>query len=147
MLWNKEELDRPDHQIWKLILMNWGLDPCSNVDRLYIPRTKGGRGLMSLRDCVLLERSNLLLHVVNSEKKLLKKASEELQLKARLERKIKEQQKNEGLNSWKDLYNSFTQTIPERNWRTEREKVALINKRRIKKSIRKTYLCWPWTGS
>lgn len=54
---------------------------------------------MSLRDCVLLERSNLLLHVVNSEKKLLKKASEELQLKARLERKIKEQQKNEGLNS------------------------------------------------
>ena len=99
MLWNKEELDRPDHQIWKLILMNWGLDPCSNVDRLYIPRTKGGRGLMSLRDCVLLERSNLLLHVVNSEKKLLKKASEELQLKARLERKIKEQQKNEGLNS------------------------------------------------
>lgn len=70
---------------------------------------------MSLRDCVLLERSNLLLHVVNSEKKLLKKASEELQLKARLERKIKEQQKNEGLNSWKDLYNSFTQTIPERN--------------------------------
>lgn len=54
---------------------------------------------MSLRDCVLLERSNLLLHVVNSEKKLLKKASEELQLKAGLERKIKEQQKNEGLNS------------------------------------------------
>ena len=70
---------------------------------------------MSLRDCVLLERSNLLLHVVNSDKKLLKKASEELQLKARLERKIKEQQQNEGLHSSKDLYNIFTQTIPERN--------------------------------
>ena len=115
ILWNKEELDKPDHETWKLILMNGGLDPCSNVDRLYIPRTEGGRGLMSLRDCVLLERSNFLLHVVNSDKKLLKKASEELQLKARLERKIKEQQQNEGLHSWKDLYNIFTQTIPERN--------------------------------
>ena len=58
--------------------MNGGLDPCSNVDRLYIPRTEGGRDLISARDHVQLERSNLLLQAVNIDKKLVKTSSEEL---------------------------------------------------------------------
>lgn len=42
---------------------------------------------MSVRDCVELERSNLLIHAENNDKKLLKTMIEEFQLKARLEKK------------------------------------------------------------
>ena len=91
--WNKEELDRLDRQTRKLITMHEGLHSCSNVDKLYIPRTEGGRVLMSVRYCVEQERSNLSLHAVNRDEKLLKAASEEVRLKVSLERKNKEQGK------------------------------------------------------
>ena len=97
--WNKEELDRLDRKTRKFITMHGGLHRCLNVDKLYIPRTENGRALMIVRDCVELERSNLLLHAVNSDKKLLKAASEELQLKARIEKKKKEQRKKERLDN------------------------------------------------
>lgn len=48
-----------------------------------------GRGLMSARGSFELERSNLLLHVVNSDEKRLKAVSEEVPLVGMLERKIK----------------------------------------------------------
>ena len=35
-----------------------------DVDRLYISRQEGGRGLISIEDCVLMERNNLF-HYVN----------------------------------------------------------------------------------
>ena len=48
-----------------------------------MPRIEGVRDLMSVRYGVELERSNLLLHPINSDEKLLKDASEELHLNVR----------------------------------------------------------------
>ena len=43
----------------KLIIIYEGLHPKSCVDRLYIPRNDGGKGLVSVWDCVKEEKCNL----------------------------------------------------------------------------------------
>ena len=41
--------------------------PQSDTDRLYIPRMEGGRGLLSIADCVETEEQNLSLYLNQSE--------------------------------------------------------------------------------
>ena len=41
--------------------MNGMYHPQSDTDRLYIPRMKGGRGLLSIADCVETEEQNLYI--------------------------------------------------------------------------------------
>ena len=43
------------------------LYPKSDVDRLYIKRNEGGRGLMSVERCVREEENSLGFYVANSE--------------------------------------------------------------------------------
>ena len=47
------------------------LHPKSDVDRLYIPRKEGGRGLISIEDCVELAIKGLEVYVHGSEKRLI----------------------------------------------------------------------------
>lgn len=68
---------------------------------------------MSVRDRIELERSNLSLHVANSDKNILKVVSEELQLKARLEKKIIKSTKKRKTRQLEG--ESFTREIPDRN--------------------------------
>ena len=77
------------------------LHPCSSVDRLYIPRTQGGTGLLSVKDWVELGTSNLFDYTANNKKRLMKAATEELQLRAKIDGKNKEEQKNERQAQWK----------------------------------------------
>ena len=46
--WTKEEQEKLDTQTRKIMTMNGVLHPKSDVDRLYIARQKGGRGLQSV---------------------------------------------------------------------------------------------------
>ena len=46
----------------------------SDVDRLYIPREEGGRGLTSIEDCVELAIRGLEMYVYGSEERLMKAA-------------------------------------------------------------------------
>ena len=111
--WNEEEFDRLDQQTRKLITIHGGLPPWSSVDKLYIPKTQGGRDQSHKQSW--LERLNLLLHAGDSDEKFLKATSKELQLKARLERKNKENKKRKHrtvgkknlytANSWEKLKN------------------------------------------
>ena len=68
--WNKRELDKSDRQMQKMLNLHRGLHPCSSVGRLYIPRAQGGRGLLSVKDCVELERSNLFDYAANNNERL-----------------------------------------------------------------------------
>ena len=43
-----------DRKTRKLFTIYGGLHPKSDVDRLYIPRKDGGRGLIAIEDCVEL---------------------------------------------------------------------------------------------
>ena len=50
------------------------LHPKSDVDRLYIPRKEGGRGLISTEDCVELAIRSLEVYVHGSEERLIQAA-------------------------------------------------------------------------
>ena len=50
--WRKNELQAIDRKTRKLFTMYGVLHPKSDVERLYIPRKEGGRGLISIEDCV-----------------------------------------------------------------------------------------------
>ena len=50
--WTKEELKRMDQRTRKLMTMHKALHPRDDVDRLYVSRKEGGRGLASIEDTV-----------------------------------------------------------------------------------------------
>ena len=64
--WNKEELQGIDRYSRKIMTMNKELHPRSDVARIYVPRKKGGRGLISCESCVRREENNLSWYVRNS---------------------------------------------------------------------------------
>ena len=50
--WTREELKQMDQRTRKLMTMHKALYPRDNVDRLYVSRKEGGRGLASIEDTV-----------------------------------------------------------------------------------------------
>ena len=50
--WTREELKQMDQRTRKLITMHKALHPRDDVDRLYVSRKEGGRGLASIEDSV-----------------------------------------------------------------------------------------------
>ena len=50
------------------------LHPKSDVDRLYIPRKEGGKGLVSIEDCVELAIRGFEVYVRGSENRLVQAA-------------------------------------------------------------------------
>ena len=54
VIWRKSELQAINRKTRKLFTIYGALHPNSDVDRLYIPRKEGGRGLISIEDCVEL---------------------------------------------------------------------------------------------
>ena len=50
--WRKSELQAIDRKTMKLFIIYGALHPKSDVDRLYIPRKEGGRGVISIENCV-----------------------------------------------------------------------------------------------
>ena len=50
--WTKEELEKLVRQTRKIMTMNGASHPKSDIDRLYIARQRGGRGLQSVLETV-----------------------------------------------------------------------------------------------
>ena len=48
--WTREELTQMDQRTGKLMTMHKALHPRDDVDRLYMPRKEGGRGLANVED-------------------------------------------------------------------------------------------------
>ena len=69
--WKKSELKAIDRKTRKFFTIYGALHPKSNVDRLYIPRKAGGRGLISIEDCVELAIRDLEVYVHGSEERLI----------------------------------------------------------------------------
>ena len=55
--WTREELRAIDRQTRKMMTMYRTLHPRDSVDRLYLPGKEGGRGLISIEDCVDIAES------------------------------------------------------------------------------------------
>ena len=72
--WRKSELQAIDRKTRKLFTIYGSLHPKSNVDRLYTPRKEGGRGVISIEDCVELAIRGLEVYVHGSEERLIQAA-------------------------------------------------------------------------
>ena len=57
--WTKEELQDMDRKTIKIMALNKCLHPRSSVARLYMKWKEGGRGLLSVEDCITTERRGL----------------------------------------------------------------------------------------
>ena len=60
-----------DRHTRKLLTMHGALYPKAHVDRLYIPRKEGGRGLLSIKSSVQQEEHTMSHYVHESEEELL----------------------------------------------------------------------------
>ena len=75
--WTKAELQEMDRKTRKIFTMNRALHPRSDVDRLYLKRVDGGRGLQCLEEVVKLEELSLAFYLSKKEEKLLKEVVKE----------------------------------------------------------------------
>ena len=72
--WRKSELQAIDRKTRKSFTIYEALYPKSERDRLYIPRKEGGRGLISIDDCVELAIRGMEVYVHGSEERLIQAA-------------------------------------------------------------------------
>ena len=71
--WTMEECREHDQMTRKQMNIYKSLHPRSDIDGLYVPRKEGGRGLRSLEDLVLIEKTSLTEYVNNSQEQTLQK--------------------------------------------------------------------------
>ena len=64
--WNMEEVKKLDRRTRKMMTNYGALHPKSDVDRIYLPRKNGGRGLISCEYCIRSEENNLGWYVRNN---------------------------------------------------------------------------------
>lgn len=70
--WNVDDIAELDRKTRKAMTMHGALHPKANINRLYMKRKRGGRGLISVEECVNSEKRNLKEYVANSKEELLK---------------------------------------------------------------------------
>ena len=98
-----------DQKTRKIIVMYGGLHPRSNVKPLYLSKSEGGRGLVSMEDCVNDQRKNLALYVLRSNEKLIIAATTELKLKKFINAQNRQESRKQCLIEWKEkaLHSQF----------------------------------------
>ena len=69
--WKVDELKKLDRTTRKTLTMYGAFHPKSDVDRLYVKRKNGGRGLISIETCVRSEENNLGMYLHDSDETLL----------------------------------------------------------------------------
>ena len=124
--WKKEELTAMDRMTRKVMTMHGALHPKSDVDRVYVSRCNGGRGLIGVELCARTEENNLARYVKMSTESLVKEVKianivdcEEPKEKNAFKREIQ----NEYVARWngKKMYGQLVREMPgdvdkERTW-------------------------------
>ena len=92
-----------------MLNMYGGLHPRSNVERLYLKRKDGGRGLIRVGYCIADERNSSGLYVRDSSEKFIMFAKTELKLTEYIERELEKIRRETKINSWheKTLHGRF----------------------------------------
>ena len=75
--WTKNELQEMDRKTRKLLTIYRSMHPQGDVDRLYMKRVAGGRGLQSVEETVELEEASLAFYLETKEEELLREVSRE----------------------------------------------------------------------
>ena len=90
-----------DRKTRKLFTIYGALHPKSDVDRLYIPRREGGRGLISIEDYELAIRG-LEVYVHGSEERLIQAARGEKIDGLEVASVLKRSKKEKRLEDWEE---------------------------------------------
>jgi len=98
--WTKNELEEMDRKTRKLMTMYGAQHPKADVDRLYLKRYDGGRGLLGVEDCVQAEVNSLDKYLRASEENMLK----EVNISSILENKKHGQSREDIQKSHKERY-------------------------------------------
>ena len=69
--WKTDELRVLDRKTRKVMTLYGALHFKSDVDRLYVARKTGGRGLVSCEMCVEAEENNLAWYIMNSNERFM----------------------------------------------------------------------------
>ena len=77
--WRRDEIKEMDRTTRKIMNMYNALHPRDSVARLYLPRKEGGRGLMSVEDCVELAILGLENYIQKSNERLITSARRDLE--------------------------------------------------------------------
>ena len=99
--WRKTELQELDRRTRKLLTMHNAHHPKSNVERIYIPRKEGGRGLLNVEDTVNTAILGLEEYVVDSNERILS-AARNIEEVTETAKGFKKRKKNERKNNWKE---------------------------------------------
>ena len=75
--WTMQDIKKMNIRTQKIMTINGSLCPRSNVGMLQLKRYEGGRGLLSLEECVLAEMKSLNEYIRTDEELLLKKMRRE----------------------------------------------------------------------
>ena len=100
--WTKEKVKETDRKTRKIITMYGGLHPRAISERLYLPRSEGGRELLSIEDCVNDGRKNLALYDLRSNEKLIIASATELKLKKFIIAPNRQERRKQRLTEWKE---------------------------------------------
>ena len=100
--WIKSELQAMDKKTRKLFTIYRALHPKSDVDRLYIPRKEGRRGLISIDHCVELAIRGLEVYVHGSQETLIQAARGDKIYGLEAASVLKRSKKEKRLEDWEE---------------------------------------------
>ena len=119
--WNDGELKAMDVKTRKILTRNGVFHMQSSVDRLYMKRKVGGRGLISVEQCVRSEEAGLCEYVKASDEWMLKVVAEDLVLgeskgeyKKRMEKERSERLMGKKLHG--KFFREVKNVADERSW-------------------------------
>ena len=114
--WKREEAQALDRKTRKLFTIHRALHPRSDVDRLYLPREDGGRGMASIEECINSECNALGQYIQDHEDPWLKAAwKEKVVTLAGDTEEIKRRMKEQRKDNWKGkvLHGQYLRQIEE----------------------------------
>ena len=116
--WNTNKLKSLDRRTRMFMAMHGVLHPTSDMDRVYLSREMGGRGLITCEGCIRMEKNNLGCYVRNSFEPLIEgvKAAETTEYNDTVNKKeFKLRWMREKKELWKNkrMHGQFVIEMPE----------------------------------
>ena len=107
--WTKDEMQDLDRKTRKLLTLYGAHHPKADVDRLYMKRTNGGRGLIGVEDCVGMEVDSLEKYLSNTDEIVLREVSRCGSMENKKNKKSKEDTIEEHIRNYegKRLHGQF----------------------------------------
>ena len=119
--WTKEDLQKMDRKTRKDMTINKEFHPKSDTARLYVSRTRGGRGLISCKECARTEEISLNWYIENSNEEMLASVNNHKIIRNNeavepVQHKVNRKQIVEAGRKEKEVYGQFDRELQGVDW-------------------------------